>query len=93
MKKNPILMHFLFVSQKKDFKNVSLKLTTSTTMSNQKSTAFLAAFAAILCLFACKSSNDKAGQKSATPSVSIGNYPTPSVNGQLKPYEAVILEL
>ena len=39
-------------------------------MSNQKSRAFLAAFAAILCLFACKSSNDKAEQKSATPSVS-----------------------
>ncbi len=39
-------------------------------MSNQKSTAFLAAFAAILCLFACKSDNDKAEQKSTTPSVS-----------------------
>lgn len=39
-------------------------------MSNQKSTAFLAAFAAILCLIACKSGNDKAEQKSANPSVS-----------------------
>ena len=38
-------------------------------MSNLKSTAFLAAFAAILCLVACKSGNDKAEQKSATPSV------------------------
>ncbi len=36
-------------------------------MSNQQSTAFLAAIAVVLTLFACKSSNDKAEQKSATP--------------------------
>ena len=38
-------------------------------MSNLKSRAFLAAFAAILCLVACKSGNDKAEQTSATSSV------------------------
>ncbi len=42
---------------------------------------------------AVNSTFNASGLDLSKANVLIGNYATPSVNGQLKPYEAVILEL